>query len=48
LTLSGLAALNEIESRGHDVLTSRPMLSRRRKAMLGVRGLLPLPVRARR
>jgi phytoene/squalene synthetase len=46
-TLSGLAILDEIASRGHDVLTSRPTLSRRRKAMLAVRGLLPLPVRAR-
>ncbi len=47
LTLSGLAILDEIASRGHDVLTNRPTLSRRRKAMLAVRGLLPLPVRAR-
>ncbi len=48
LMLSGLAALDQIESRGHDVLTSRPALSRRRKAMLAARALLPLPVRARR
>jgi len=48
LTLSGLAALDEIARRGHDVLTSRPTLSRRRKLTLGVRGFLPLPVRARR
>lgn len=47
-TLSGLAVLDEIASRGHDVLTSRPTLSRRRKAMLTARGLLPLSVRARR
>ncbi|HEY5640546.1 MAG TPA: squalene synthase HpnC [Dehalococcoidia bacterium] len=47
-TLSGLAVLDEIASRGHDVLTSRPTLSRRRKALLAARGLLPLPVRARR
>ena len=47
-TLSGLAVLDEIESRGHDVLTNRPTLSRRCKALLAVRGLLPLPVRARR
>ncbi len=46
-TLSGLAVLDEIASRGHDVLTNRPTLSRRRKAMLAARGLLPLPVRAR-
>ncbi len=46
-TLSGLAVLGEIASRGHDVLTNRPTLSRRRKAMLTARGLLPLPVRAR-
>jgi squalene synthase HpnC len=46
-TLSGLAVLDEIASRGHDVLTSRPTLSRRRKVMLTARGLLPLPVRAR-
>ncbi len=48
LTLSGLAALDEIARRGHDVLTSRPTVSRRRKLTLGVRGFLPLPVRARR
>ncbi len=48
LTLSGLAALDEIASRGHDVLSSRPTLSRRRKALVAARGLLPLPVRARR
>ena len=46
-TLSGLAVLDEIASRGHDVLTNRPTLSRRRKAMLTARGLLPLTVRAR-
>ena len=47
-TLSGLAVLDEIASRGHDVLTDRPTLSRGRKAVLAARGLLPLPVRAQR
>jgi len=47
-TLSGLAVLDQIASRGHDVLTTRPALSRRRKAVLAARGFLPLPVRARR
>lgn len=47
-TLSGLAVLDEIERRGHDVLSGRPRLSGRRKALLGVRGLLPLPVRVQR
>ncbi len=47
-TLGGVAVLDEIARRGHDVLTSRPRLSRRRKALLGLRGLLPLPVRVRR
>lgn len=47
-TLGGLAVLDEIARRRHDVLTERPMLSGRRKVMLGLRGLLPLPVRARR
>jgi squalene synthase HpnC len=47
-TLSGLAVLDEIAARGHDVLTSRPTLSRWRKARLTARGLLPLPVRAGR
>ena len=47
-TLGGLAVLDEIAARRHDVLTSRPTLSRRRKALLTARGLLPLPVRARR
>lgn len=46
--LSGLAVLDEIVRRRHDVLSERPELSRRRKVMMGLRGLLPLPLRARR
>ncbi|MEX0683129.1 MAG: squalene synthase HpnC [Dehalococcoidia bacterium] len=46
-TLGGVAVLDEIARCGHDVLTSRPQLTRRRKALLGLRGVLPLPVRAR-
>jgi squalene synthase HpnC len=47
-TLGGMAVLDEIERRGHDVLTELPKLSRRRKVMLGLRGVLPLRVRVRR
>lgn len=47
-TLGGLAVLDEIAKRGHDVLTERPTLSRRRRVLVGARGMLPLPVRALR
>ncbi|HUF54411.1 MAG TPA: squalene synthase HpnC [Dehalococcoidia bacterium] len=46
-TLGGLAVLDEIARRGHDVLTARPALSRRRKAVIGLRGVMPLRVRLR-
>lgn len=47
-TLGGLAVLDAIERRGYDVLASRPVVSRPQKVWLGVRGLLPLPLSARR
>lgn len=46
--LGGLAILDAIEAIDYDVLHQRPVLSRRRKAWLALRGLLPLPVRVRR
>ena len=46
-SLGGLAVLDAIEAAGYDTLSRRPALSRARKALLGLRGLLPLPVRVR-
>lgn len=46
-SLGGLAILDEIERRRYDVLTERPTLSKLRKAGLGLRGLLPMPVRVK-
>jgi phytoene synthase len=39
--LGGLAILDAIEAIGFDVLHHRPTLSKARKAMLAVRGLMP-------
>jgi squalene synthase HpnC len=39
--LGGLAILDAIEAIGYDVLHHRPTLSKARKAMLAVRGLMP-------
>ena len=47
-TLGGLAVLDAIERADYDVLRRRPKLSGAQKAMLVVRGLLPLPIRATR
>ena len=47
-TLGGLAVLDAIERADYDVLRRRPKLSGAQKAMLAVRGLLPLPIRATR
>ena len=44
-TLGGLAVLDAIEHHRYDVLTSRPRVSRPRKAWLAVRGLAPVRVR---
>jgi squalene synthase HpnC len=44
-TLGGLAVLDAIEHQRYDVLTSRPRVSRPRKAWLAVRGLAPVRVR---
>jgi squalene synthase HpnC len=46
-SLGGLAVLDAIEAAGYDTLARRPKLSRARKALLALRGLLPLPVRVR-
>ena len=46
-SLGGLAVLDAIEAMGYDTLSRRPQLSRSRKALLALRGLLPLPVRVR-
>lgn len=46
-SLGGLAVLDAIERADFDVLHRRPKLSRARKVWLGLRGLLPLPVRVR-
>lgn len=44
-TLGGLAVLDAVERQRYDVLTSRPRVSKARKAWLGVRGLAPVRVR---
>ena len=46
-SLGGLAVLDAIEAAGYDTLGRRPKLSRARKALLALRGLLPLPVRVK-
>jgi squalene synthase HpnC len=46
-SLGGLAVLEDIEACGYDTLSRRPELSRARKALLALRGLLPLPVRVK-
>lgn len=46
-SLGGLAVLDAIEDIGYDVLNRRPKLSRARKALLALRGLLPLPISVR-
>jgi len=46
-SLGGLAVLDAIEAQGYDTLSRRPRLSRARKALLALRGLLPLPVRVK-
>ena len=46
-SLGGLAVLDVIEDNGYDVLNRRPKLSRARKSLLALRGLLPLPIRVR-
>ncbi len=46
-SLGGLAVLDAIEDTGYDVLNRRPKLSRARKALLALRGLLPLPISVR-
>jgi len=46
-SLGGLAVLDAIEAAGYDTLGRRPQLSRPRKALLALRGLLPLPVRVK-
>ncbi len=43
-SLGGLAVLDAIEDIGYDVLIRRPKLSRMRKALLVLRGFLPLPI----
>ena len=43
-SLGGLAVLDDIEDSGYDVLNRRPKLSRARKSLLALRGLLPLPI----
>jgi len=45
--LGGIAVLNEIERLSFDTLSQRPVISAPRKALLAMRGVLPLPVRAR-
>lgn len=46
-SLGGLAVLDAIEDNGYDVLNRRPKLSRARKSLLALRGLLPLPISVR-
>ena len=46
-SLGGLALLDAIEDSGYDVLNRRPKLSRARKGLLALRGLLPLPIPVR-
>jgi len=46
-SLGGLAVLDAIEDIGYDVLNRRPKLSRARKALLALRGLLPFPISVR-
>ncbi len=46
-SLGGLAVLDAIEDSGYDVLNRRPKLSRARKSLLALRGLLPLPISVR-
>ncbi|MCH8346184.1 MAG: squalene synthase HpnC [Chloroflexi bacterium] len=46
-SLGGLALLDAIEDSGYDVLNRRPKLSRARKGLLALRGLLPLPISVR-
>jgi squalene synthase HpnC len=46
-SLGGLAVLDAIEACGYDTLGRRPELSRARKALLALRGLLPPPVRVK-
>jgi squalene synthase HpnC len=46
-SLGGLAVLDAIEDIGYDVLNRRPKMSRARKALLALRGLLPLPISVR-
>ena len=46
-SLGGLALLDAIEDSGYDVLNRRPKLSRARKWLLALRGLLPLPIPVR-
>jgi squalene synthase HpnC len=46
-SLGGLAVLDAIEDIGYDVLNRRPKLSRARKSLLALRGLLPLPISVR-
>ncbi len=45
--LGGLAVLDAIEAIGYDVLHRRPTLSKGRKALLALRGLLPVSIRVR-
>ena len=47
-SLGGLAVLKAIEGANYDVLTRRPQISGAQKAVLGMRGLLPFPIRAAR
>lgn len=47
-SLGGLAVLDAIERANYDVLSARPRISDPRKAVLALRGLLPLPIRATR
>lgn len=46
-SLGGLAVLDAIEDIGYDVLNRSLKLSRARKALLALRGLLPLPISVR-
>ncbi len=46
-SLGGLAVLDAIEDSRYDVLNRRPKLSRARKSLLALRGLMPLPISVR-
>jgi squalene synthase HpnC len=45
-TLGGLAVLDEIERREYDVVRERPTLSKARKALIALRGLMPVRINA--